>query len=151
MRSMAGSFSETESSAQAIDPLAVLRAIEARWNAAAAPLNPVAIAAVYSQRALFFGGLPDHYVGRAEVERYFQHYVGMLTSINLTIRDVFICDAPEGMVLIQGFADFSFGLPDGRTTHASLRATLGMIREDGDWKISLHHFSPPPEWLPVPL
>ena len=148
---MAGSFSETAQSAQAIEVLVLLREIEARWNAAAAPLDPVAIAAVYSQHALFFGGLPDHYVGRAEVERYFQHYVGMLTSISLTLRDMFICDAPEGMVLIQGFADFSFGLPDGRTTQASLRATLGMIREDEGWKISLHHFSPPPECPPVPL
>ena len=148
---MAGSFSDTAQLMPPIEPLAVLREIEARWNAAAAPLNPAAIADIYSRRALFFGGLPDHYVGRTGVERYFQHYVGMLTSIKLTIRDECICDGPEGMALVQGFADFSFGLPDGRTTYATLRATLGMIREDGDWKVSLHHFSPPPERPPVPL
>lgn len=121
-----------------------------RWNEAANPLSPESIAAVYTQDALFFGGRPDHYVGRASVREYFETYRDILASIKLAIRDVHFAEADHRFLLAQGVADFTFGLLDGRTTFASLRATLALRRPDADWMICLHHFSPPPEVSPVP-
>lgn len=132
-----------------IEMSALLR-VEERWNAAAEPLSPSNIAKIYIENALFFGGLPDHYVGRAEVERYFTHYVGMLSSISMKFREQHFTSLQDA-ILVQGFVDFIFGLPDGRTTTTNVRATLVLVQQDNDWSIMLHHFSPPPDSPPVPL
>ena len=121
-----------------------------RWSDAASPLSPDAIAALYTPDALFFGGRPDHYIGRASVREYFESYRDMLASIKLTIRDAHFAEASDRFLLAQGTADFTFGLVDGRITLASLRATLALRRSDAGWMICLHHFSPPPEVPPVP-
>jgi uncharacterized protein (TIGR02246 family) len=124
--------------------------IARRWSAAASPLDPDKLSALYTRDAMFFGGLPDHYVGREQVKRYFSHYVPILSSIELRLRDMAVLTA-DRLTLGQGFADFTFTLPSGTTTFASLRATLGVVEQDGGWAICLHHFSPPPLVPPVPL
>lgn len=128
---------------------AALDEVAARWTAAATPLDPVGLSALYAQDAVFFGGLPDHYVGRGEVERYFDFYRDMLASIALTFSDMHCADLGSTL-LCQGFADFVFVLVDGRTTFNRLRATLVLERGQEGWAIKLHHFSPPPEDTPVP-
>lgn len=128
----------------------ILRSVVGRWSDAANPLSPEKIAAVYSPDALFFGGRPDHYIGRASVRDYFETYRDILASIALEIRDVHFAEVGDRLLLAQGTADFNFGLLDGRSTFASLRATLALRRSDADWMICLHHFSPPPEVPPVP-
>jgi ketosteroid isomerase-like protein len=129
--------------------LAALDEIAARWTAAATPLDPAALGALYTPDAVFFGGLPDHYVGRSGVERYFDFYRDMLASIAVRFSDMHCAGLGLGLVC-QGFADFTFGLVDGRTTFNRLRATLVLERGQDGWAIKLHHFSPPPEDTPVP-
>lgn len=125
--------------------------IACRWSRASSPLRPAAIAELYTHDALFFGGLPDLYVGREGVAAYFSHYRDILSSIDLKLKgDHILPQSPEAFIF-QGFAEFTFGLPDGRETFATLRATLGLVRTAGIWLIRLHHFSPPPERPPLPL
>jgi hypothetical protein len=50
---------------------AILRDVEARWNAAANPLDAVKMAAVYTKATSFFGGRPDLYEGEAGILAYF--------------------------------------------------------------------------------
>ena len=107
------------------------------------------MAALYTQDAVFFGGFPEHYVGREQVEAYFRSYKDVLASIELAFSDIVSARA-ESMLLYQGFADFKFGLTDGRTTFNRLRATLILERVSTTWQIKLHHFSPPPSEPPVP-
>jgi len=119
------------------------------WTTAATPLKPGEIAALYTQDAVFFGGLPEHYVGREQVETYFNFYKDILASIELSFSDG-VASCTDSMLLYQGFADFRFGLVDGRTTFNRLRATLILERVSDTWQIKLHHFSPPPSEPPVP-
>jgi uncharacterized protein (TIGR02246 family) len=130
---------------------AALEEVLKRWNLAARPYSPADLAAVYTDDALFFGGLPHHSVGRAQIEHYFRQYGDTLPWLRLEIRDEHVRQVSEGCLLFQGFAYFDFGLPDGRTTHNTLRATLGLKQaSDGEWRIFLHHFSPPPLTPPIP-
>lgn len=128
---------------------AALAWIEDRWNDAATPLRPHALAALYAVEGLFFGGLPEHFVGQAEIENYFSYYVDKLAAMSLRFRDQHSIVTDN--ILTQGFVDFAFYLPDGRVTYASLRGTLVLRRKKAGWEILLHHFSPPPLVVPVPL
>jgi uncharacterized protein (TIGR02246 family) len=129
---------------------AVFEQLIGRWNEAASPLAPTALAALYSKQALFFGGLPQQFVGRAGIEAYFRHYSGSLLAMNLSLQDQILSRSPSGALLMQGFAHFHFDLAGQRKAQLKVRATLVLDREDEDWKICLHHFSPPPERPPVP-
>ena len=121
-----------------------------RWNAAASPFDPAALASLYSKKALFFGGLPDQYVGRAAIEQYFRHYSGSILAMNFQLQDQSLSCSSGGSLMMQGFACFHFDLAHQRTAQSKLRATLVLDREDEEWRICLHHFSPSPERPPVP-
>lgn len=135
----------TSASRQALD------SVIARWNKAATPYDAVALAACYTEDALFFGGLAELSAGRAEIEKYFFFYGDTLPWMKVRIIDEVYQQIGDDRLILQGFADFDFGLPDGRTTHNVLRATLGLKREaDGVWRIFLHHFSARPTVPPIP-
>lgn len=120
-----------------------------RWTRAATPLKPQELAALYAPDALFFGGVPDHYVGRERIAEYFSFYLGKVAAMTIAFRDHHGAEAD--VVVSQGFVDFTFLLPDGRTTYASLRGTLVLAPKGKGWEILVHHFSPPPLTVPVPL
>jgi ketosteroid isomerase-like protein len=130
---------------------AIFEHLISRWNAAASPLAPAALAGLYSKHALFFGGLPAQYVGRVAIEAYFSRYSGSILAMNFSLQEEHLSQSPSGALLMQGFAHFHFDLADQREAQSKLRATLVLDREDAEWKICLHHFSPPPERPPVPV
>src|SRR4051794_32736492 len=66
---------------------AALRAVERDWNAAARDWNTAALAALYTDDAVFFGGRPGHSVGQAQVRNYFESYAGMFTTVRLALVD----------------------------------------------------------------
>ena len=127
-----------------------IREIERLWRHGGAPYDPHALTALYTENALFYGGLPAHYVGQGEIERYFEYYRELVGTSSLAFRDLAFRRLSDSMIAVQGFVDFTFGLPDGQTSHATLRATLVLSLGLDGWRILLQHFSNPPLKTPVP-
>ena len=126
-----------------------LASVEAAWNAAGRPWDARALAAIYTDDALFFGGRPDHAVGHAAIAAYFGSYEAVIDWAQLALVDQHVLSLGPGIHLAQGWAEFSFLLAGQRATKSRLRATLLMVRQEDTWRIRQHHFSPPPEVPPL--
>ena len=129
---------------------AALRAVERDWNAAARDWNTAALAALYTEDAVFYGGRPGHSVGQAKVRDYFESYAGMFTTVRLALVDQELRELASGIYLAQGYAAFDFDLAGGGATRAVLRSTLVLTRRSEGWHIAQHHFSAIPAEPPIP-
>jgi len=89
----------------------ILNEIQQRWNDAAAIWDSKALARIYTSDAVFFGLLPRHYMGRAQVEEYFRSYEGVLQAVTLSLVD------------------------------QNVRASFVVKKIECEWLIALHHFS----------
>ena len=119
------------------------------WNLAAKVWNPEALARLYADDALFYGGRPGHSVGAAAIQAYFASYDGIIQSAVLDlIEQELVQISPESFVS-QGLGAFAFVLVGGRQTQSVLRTTLVISKLYGQWKIQLHHFSVTPEVPPL--
>ncbi len=129
-----------------------LRCIEEKWRKGGVPYSPELLTALYTEDALFYGGLAALYSGRDEIRGYFEHYVGLVASSVITLRDQQLVALSNEIIAAQGIVDFAFGLPDGRSTALTQRSTLIMQRVGRkDWRIRLQHFSVQPSATPVPV
>lgn len=126
-----------------------LAAVETAWNVAGRSWEPQALAEVYAEDALLFGGRPGHAVGLLAIREYFGSYAGTILSAAMKLVDQEIVPLAPGVFLAQGFVDFSFELSDGQSTSSFLRATLVVVLQDGRWKIRQHHLSPTPAAPPL--
>ena len=129
--------------------MATLRAVEHAWNAAAQHWDPAALAALYTEDAVFYGGRIGHSVGRAEVRAYFESYAAIFTTVRLTLVEQELRELAPGIVLAQGYASFEFGFKAGGESRATFRSTLVLIRQPAGWCILQHHFSPTPAEPPI--
>lgn len=128
---------------------AALRAVERAWNAAAHPWNPVGLAALYTRDAVFYGGRVGHSVGQDQVQKYFESYAGLFTSVRLALIDQELRQLASGTVLAQGYASFEFDFTAGGASQAVLRSTLVLTHRPEGWRILQHHFSPTPAEPPL--
>ena len=119
------------------------------WNAAAKVWNPKALASLYADNALFYGGRPGHSVGASEIQAYFASYDGIIQSAALDLVEQQLVQISPDSFTAQGFGAFSFVLNGGRQTQSVLRTTLILSQLNGQWKIQLHHFSVTPEVPPL--
>jgi len=131
------------------DPRAVLTAIGQAWTAAATPWKADALAAVYADDALFFGGRPGHSIGGAAIRDYFASYEGVIESGRLELVDQQVRELAPGCLLAQGYGDFTFVLAGHRQTRSLLRTTLVLSWQQGRWQIRQHHFSASPSAPPL--
>ncbi len=131
------------------DAVAALRAVEAAWNAAAQHWDPTALAALYTEDAVFYGGRIGHSVGRAQVRAYFDSYAAIFTTVRLSLIEQELREPAPGTVLAQGTAAFAFGFKAGGESSATLRSTLVLVRQGEGWRILQHHFSPTPAEPPI--
>ena len=83
------------------------------WNAAAKVWNPKALAALYADDALFYGGRPGHSVGAAEIQAYFASYDGIIQSAVLDLIDQELVQISPESFMAQGLGAFSFVLAGG--------------------------------------
>lgn len=140
---------DTQSAADEGERERGLAVVLAAWNAAARNWDSRALAALYADDALFFGGRPGHAVGKQAIAEYFASYDGTIAAATLELIDQHIAPLGERDFVAQGFGRFRFGLCDGRTTTSLLRTTLVIVWQHGGWKIRLHHFSTVPEVPPL--
>ena len=119
------------------------------WNLAAKVWNPKALANLYADNALFYGGRPGHSVGASAIQAYFASYDGIIQSAVLDLVEQQLVQISPESFTAQGFGAFSFVLNGGRNTKSVLRTTLILSKLNGHWKIQLHHFSVTPEVPPL--
>ncbi len=131
------------------DAQAALDQAVADWNSAGAVWDAQALAAVYAEDALLFGGRPGHAVGRAAIRDYFASYDGVILAGGMQMSETELRTLGPGCVLAQGMVHFAFTLAGGQQTHSTLRATLVLSREPDSWRILDHHFSTIPPAPPL--
>lgn len=88
------------------------------------------------------------YVGRAEVERYFNAYKDVLAGVSLNLVEQEIRALSPTAFLAQGFGNIRNYRKSGETVPNRVRTSLGIVKTDGEWKIMLHHFSQVPPAAP---
>jgi|Laugresbdmm110sn_2_1035109.scaffolds.fasta_scaffold05561_2 uncharacterized protein (TIGR02246 family) len=133
----------------ASNPKKTLDEMQQAWNSAAKVWNPKALASLYADNALFYGGRSGHSVGAAAVQAYFASYDGIIQSAVLDLIEQELVETSPETFVSQGFGAFSFVLAGGRQTQSVLRTTLVLSKLNGQWKIQLHHFSVTPEVPPL--
>ena len=126
-----------------------LEAYQQAWNAAALQWDSDALASCFTEDGLFFGGRPQHSVGRAAIRDYFRSYIGVISSCTLHLRDQQVLDVEPDHFVSQGFGDFSFVLADGKHTRSTVRTTLVLVRQHDGWKARLQNFAPSPAEPPL--
>jgi uncharacterized protein (TIGR02246 family) len=127
-------------------PLAIIKdAVEARWNAAASLWEVNALAGLYTRDALFFGLLPDLYVGRSEIERYFDSYRNIVTGVSLNLVEQHTRQLTPDAFVAQGFGQILNYRSNSAIELNRVRTSLVIVRVEGEWLISLHHFSHVPQ------
>jgi len=126
-----------------------LQTVQQQWNVAAADWNPEKLTAVYTDDALFYGGYPELFAGRERIREYFESYVGVLRSTHLNLIDQHILKLGPDTFLAQGLAHFHFVLDSGKKTETKMRTTLVLVKRDGNWKLTQHHFSTMPSKPPI--
>ncbi len=125
-----------------------LTALAERWSFAASDWDVDALAALYADDALLFGGRPHHAVGRAAIGGYFASYSGVILSATLTLIDQQILEVDDRCFFAQGFGDFAFTLAGGTRTESRFRTSLLLLRS-ADGCIRAHHFSSVPNAPPL--
>lgn len=131
------------------DGQAALAQVVADWNRAGAAWDAPALAAVYAEDALLFGGRPGHSVGRAAIQGYFASYDGVILAGSMQMAETGLRTLGPGCVLAQGMVHFAFTLAGGEQTRSTLRATLVLGLEPDRWRILDHHFSTIPAAPPL--
>lgn len=129
----------------------IFAVIEAAWNGASMNWNSEALAALYAENALLFGGRRDHSVGKQAICKYFASYNGIIESASLALQDQHFRSLGAECLLTQGYGQFSFVLCNGQTFLCLMRTTLVVELQENKWKICQHHFSELPTTPTVSL
>ncbi|SCX72535.1 SgcJ/EcaC family oxidoreductase [Variovorax sp. EL159] len=126
-----------------------LETTQRSWNAAASEWDADALAALYTEDAVLFGGLPGQSIGREAVRGYFGSYTGVLASTSLTLFDQVLMELGPELYFAQGYCRFEFMHVSGKRSSTVMRTTWVLVQHDGNWRIRLHHFSTTPERPPI--
>lgn len=110
-----------------------------RWSQLFASRDAEALAALYTDTALFLGGTPEIRRGRTGVAEYFQS-LKVLEAPQVTFTDVAMQPLAAGVIDMAFVATFSFG---GAAIPG--RITWTLVDDGGDWRIACHHASPMPQ------
>jgi uncharacterized protein (TIGR02246 family) len=108
-----------------------------KWSAAFRKLDANALAALYSQRALFYGSNPTLYRGNEGVAAYF-NALPRWRAPTVQFTDVTTAQVSPDLINFAGTANFDLG---EEASPLSVKITWVIVREDGDWKIVSHHVS----------
>jgi ketosteroid isomerase-like protein len=117
----------------------VVARLQRRWSDAFARADIDALASLYTNDALFFGSMPDLYLQRSGVRRYFE-------TLPKGYEAAAFADSPcielaPDLIASAGFVRFT-GERDGERFSILYRMSWTLIRTGDDWKIASHHASP---------
>lgn len=119
------------------DPEHVAGAMIAAWSAAFTRLDAPALAALYSEHALFYGSKATLFRGRDGVAAYFNGLPRWRTP-GVAFSEIATTAAGDSVVNMAGRA--TFHLDDGASL--AVKITWVMVREPDGWRIVSHHVSP---------
>lgn len=97
-------------------------------------------AALYDQRAIFFGSKAEIYVGQSGVARYFQG-VPPGYVIDAKFSERVVSQLTEGVIISGGYVTFRLSRPEGPVDEV-FRITFTLVKTSEGWKIAQHHASP---------
>jgi uncharacterized protein (TIGR02246 family) len=113
--------------------------MQRRWAEAFARADPDALAALYAEDALFFGSMPDLYLQRSGVRRYFETlpkgYEAAAFGETQTV------EINPDLIVSAGFVTFA-GEREGERFNLLYRMSWTLTRSEQDWRIVSHHASP---------
>ena len=113
----------------------IAHAIIAKWSAAFARLDAIALSSLYSKHALFYGSNPTLYRGRDGVKSYFK---GLPRWNSQSVRFTDVSTEAAGADLVNMAATANFSVDGAPLT---VKITWVIVREEGEWKIVSHHVS----------
>ncbi len=116
----------------------VVDAIVATWSAAFTRLDADALAALYSDEALFYGSVPTLFRGRAGVAAYFNGLTRW-PSPTVAFSDWVVTTLGADVINMAGKATF---LVSQDATPLNVKITWVVVREADGWHILSHHVSP---------
>jgi len=113
--------------------------MQRRWAEAFARADADALASLYTGDALFFGSMPDLYLQRSGVRRYFETlpkgYEGAAFGETQTVK------INPNLIVSAGFVTFT-GERAGARFCLLYRMSWTLTRSGEDWRIASHHASP---------
>jgi uncharacterized protein (TIGR02246 family) len=116
----------------------IATAIIAKWSAGFERLDAETLSSLYSRNAFFFGSNPKLYRGRDGVKSYFNQ-LPRWDAPRVAFGEVQAAQVNPDLVNMAGTA--SFFLDREETASLTVKITWVIVREDGDWKIAMHHVS----------
>ena len=113
--------------------------MQRRWSEAFARADADALASLYTEDALFFGSMPDLYLQRSGVRRYFETlpkgYEGA------AFGETHAVEIGHDVIASAGFVTFT-GERDGKHFSLLYRMSWTLVRTGAEWRIASHHASP---------
>src|SRR5438270_13950341 len=116
----------------------IVAQMQRRWAEAFARADADALASLYAGDALFFGSMPDLYLQRSGVRRYFatlpKGYEGA------AFGETHALEIGSGLIVSAGFVTFT-GEREGERFSLLYRMSWTLVRSGQDWRIGSHHGS----------
>jgi uncharacterized protein (TIGR02246 family) len=117
----------------------VVAQMQRRWAEAFARADADVLASLYTEDALFFGSMPDLYLQRSGVRRYFETlpkgYEGAAFGETQAV------EINPNLIVAAGFVTFT-GERGGERFCLLYRMSWTLTRSGEDWRIVSHHASP---------
>ena len=113
--------------------------MQGRWAEAFARADADALAALYTDDALFFGSMPELYLKASGVRRYFETLPKGYEAA--AFADTQAVEIGADLIVSAGFVMFT-GEHDGERFSVLYRMSWTLVRAGGDWRIASHHASP---------
>jgi ketosteroid isomerase-like protein len=113
----------------------VVADVQAKWAAAFAKRDAVALGQLYSRHGFLYGSNPNLYRGQDGARAYFSGLPDWKAQ-SVRFTDITTEAVGNDVVSMAGTANFTF---DKETL--TVKITWVIVREDGDWKILSHHVS----------
>jgi len=115
----------------------VVSSLSKQWAEAFARQDAEAIAALYSSEAIFYGSTPERRQGPQEIAAYFAAFPPT-TGLMVEFSNALASPISSDVINMACLADFSADkMPAQR-----VRLTWTLVKENQDWKVSMHHASP---------
>ena len=117
----------------------IVAQMQGRWTEAFARADAEALAALYTDDALFFGSMPDLYLGASGVRRYFETLPKGYE--NAAFADTQAVEIGADLIVSAGFVTFT-GERNRERFSLLYRMSWTLVRSGDHWRIASHHASP---------